>query len=137
VVSVAVASDPCGSLSPDQSPLALQLLGLLVTLHDRYEVSPVYTEVGVAASVTAGRVVTLPLPPWAVAPTLTVANPVPVAVLQVRVNMYVWTLVRAGVSSSPEVDLLPDQSSLATHDFGLLVTLHLRCVLPPALTEAG
>lgn len=41
------------------------------------------------------------------------------------------------MSSSPVADFVPDQSSLATQDLGLLVTVHLRWVLLPIFTEAG
>lgn len=56
-----------------------------MALHERVLDSPAYTEEGVAARVTVGLVTAFPVPDCDVAPTLTVANPVPVAVLQVSV----------------------------------------------------
>jgi hypothetical protein len=42
--------------------------------------------------------------------------------------------VSAGVVSEPDEARGPDQSSLATHDFGLLVTLQVSFTVPPTCT---
>ena len=81
-----VLSGPLLPFVPLQSPLALHEVGLLVADHVSVDESPTNTEVGLAANVTTGRAA-VPVPVDDVAPTLTVANPVPVLFLQVNVKI--------------------------------------------------
>jgi hypothetical protein len=95
VVRAPVLSGPAVDFTPLQSPEAVQEVASFVTSQVSVELSPEYIDVGTADNVTVGRSCAFPVPPCSITPTLTVANPVPVAVLQVRVNRYVWTTLSA------------------------------------------
>lgn len=69
---------PAAVLEPAQSPLAVQLVGLLVAVHVRVELPPVVAVIGFADKATTGAGGT-----DTVSGTLT-AEPVPLALVQVR-----------------------------------------------------
>jgi hypothetical protein len=84
VVNMLVLCEPLADFVPVHDPLlllAVQLVGLLVADHVRFELPPVPIEVGLADIETTGGLTTVPL----VAVTLVVALPVPPALVQLRV----------------------------------------------------
>ena len=80
-MSAPVEAVPLLAFVPLHLPLAVQLVGLLVADHVRFELPPVPVVVGLADIETTGGLTTVPL----VAVTLVVALPVPPALVQLRV----------------------------------------------------
>jgi hypothetical protein len=91
VCKVAVFSLPDPAFVPLQSPLAVQLVGLLVASQRMVLVVPPNINAGAAAMVTTGLPLLAVVEPvdaalGVVTLTATVAKPVPLSVLQVSVN---------------------------------------------------
>ncbi len=80
-----VASAPVAVLVPDQSPLAVQDVGLFVAFQVKVVVSLTYTDAGLVDMVTMGAP-TGALLVCVITPTGTVEKPVPVAVVHVSVK---------------------------------------------------
>ncbi|MFZ1249016.1 MAG: hypothetical protein WAQ24_01700 [Candidatus Saccharimonadales bacterium] len=125
---------PLAAFAPDQSPLAVHEVGLLVTDHiivilDPGTTGPTGLLLIFIWGTPGGRVSTVSHP---VAAAL-----VPDAFLQISVKLYFLATDNFPVSVAPLAAFIPDQSPLAVHELGLLVASHRIVEESPAKIMFG
>jgi hypothetical protein len=115
-----------GVIDPDQSPLAVQDVGLFVARQLMVVLLPTVTELGLTLNDTDGGLGTTVMG--------TLENVLPLALPQVSVYVYTLSVVSAPVLNEPVAGLLPDQSPLAVQLVGLLLASQLIVTLVPRVT---
>lgn len=138
VPAVAMVTDcdpPLVAFEPDQAPLAVQLVGLLVVLHVTVVAPPAVKLLGDTCIVTVGLTIT-----GACSVTVTVAVLLfdPAEFVQVSLYDFVPTADNTPVfCDPPPTDFAPDQASLAVQLVGLFLVVQLNRALAPFVTEPG